>query len=254
MMSRILFAAGGIPEAPHLLTFIYKNLSSVALAAFVHSWENIFYSVLIGTLLSIFFCLGIRKSALIPSGVQNFLEWIVEAIQNLIVEILGTTGQKYIPFLGTLFLYILSMNVVGMFPLMKAPSSSLNITVGLALCVFFYVQYLNIKNKGFLGFLYYLAGSPKDRLGWMIVPLMFPVELLTELSRPITLSLRLYGNIFGEKILISYFTLVGIGLAVFFPIQTPFLFLGLLTGIMQAAVFAMLSTVYILLALPTGHD
>jgi F-type H+-transporting ATPase subunit a len=113
---------------------------------------------------------------------------------------------------------------------------------------------MNIKNMGVKGFLYHMAGSPKNAVEWMIAPLMFPIELLTQVSRPITLALRLFGNIFGEKILVGFFAMASITLFYFIPVQTPFMFLGLLTSVMQAMVFALLSTIYILLSVPHGDE
>jgi F-type H+-transporting ATPase subunit a len=146
------------------------------------------------------------------------------------------------------------MNLLGLVPLMSSPTSNLNITVALAICVFVLVQYLNIRNMGLKGFLYHLAGSPTNAVGWLIVPLMFPIELLTQLSRPVTLALRLFGNILGEKILVAFFAMVGITLLYFFPIQIPFMFLGILTSVMQAMVFTLLTAIYILLSVPHTEE
>lgn len=240
-----LLAIQGTPDIPNILTFLSHYFFD---PVWLKNWENIIFSLFIALLISSIFFLGSRKKKLIPSGLQNFLEYIVESFRYFVIGILGKKeGEKRIPFLGTLFIYILSMNLFGLIPLMKSPSSNLNITIGLAICVFVLVQYLNIKNMGIKGFLYHLAGSPKDTIGWLIVPLMFPIELLTQISRPITLSLRLFGNILGEKILLAFFILVSISW-LFLPVQTPILFLGLLTSIMQAMVFTLLSTIYILLA------
>lgn len=246
-------AMQGVPEVPNALTFIYQLFPNEKWAAFLYSWDNIFYSFLVAILLSLLFYFGTKKKELLPSGLQNFLEFIVEGLETVIIGILGPEGKLYVPFLGTLFIYILTMNLLGLVPLMKSPSSSLNITLGLAICVFCFVQYLNIKNMGFFGFFYHLAGSPKSFLGWVLVPLMLPIELITQISRPITLSLRLFGNILGEKILVAFFILMAITIFFFFPIQVPFMFLGLLTSVMQAMVFTLLSTVYILLSVP-HHD
>ena len=242
--------AGQIPESPNLITFIKTYFYDAPWAATLKHWDSIFFSILIAILLSLVFHLGSRKKELIPHGLQNFLELIVDSFRNFMVSILGPEGEKFVPFLGTLFIYILSMNLLGLIPLMKSPSSNLNITIALAICVFCLVQYLNIKNMGLKGFLYHLAGSPKDTIGWLIAPLMFPIELITQFSRPITLALRLFGNIFGEKILVGFFTVAAITLFYFIPVQMPFMLLGLLTGIMQAMVFTLLSTIYILLSVP----
>jgi len=253
MSYQMILAAQGSPELPNVLTLLHRYFPDSIWASFAYYWQDLVFSFLIGALISIFFLFAIRKKALIPNGIQNFLELIGERFINFVTAILGEDGKKYVPFLGTLFIYILSMNLFGLIPLMKSPSSNFNITIALAICVFCFVQYLNIKHMGFKGFLYHLAGSPKDILGWMIVPLMLPIELITQISRPITLALRLFGNILGEKILISFFAIIGVTLFYFFPIHTPFMLLGVMTGVMQALVFTLLSTIYILLSVP-HHD
>lgn len=246
--------ANNIPHLPNILTFIEDALGSSAWAQFLTAWESIIFSLFIACTLSLIFFLGARNLEKVPSGFQNFLEWIVETFRSLTISVLGADGEQYVPFLGTLFIYILSMNLLGLVPLMASPSSNLNITVALAICVFVLVQYLNIKNMGLRGFLYHLAGDPKDLVGWLIAPLMFPIELLTQISRPVTLALRLFGNIFGEKILIAFFATVGITLLYFLPIQIPFMFLGVLTSVMQAMVFTLLTAIYILLSVPHKEE
>lgn len=248
-----------LPEFPNIITFITQIFHDVPWIHYLHQWENIFFSMLVAVSLSFLFTFGTRKKELIPSGLQNFLETVVGLLRSLIIEVLGPEGDKYLPFLGTLFIYILSMNLLGIVPLMKSPSSNLNITIALSLCVFALVQYLNIKNMGFFGFMYHLAGSPKGFMGWALVPLMFPLELITQFSRPLTLSLRLFGNILGDDIFIGMFVLFGVsmlaqwGSPIGFPLQVPFMFLAIFTGTMQALVFTLLSTVYILLSMP-GSD
>lgn len=247
-------AASYIPKSPNILTFLENSLGNSSWAELIYAWESVIFSFLIAGVLSLSFYLGSRNKDKIPTGFQNFLELIVETFSSLSISILGADGKKFVPFLGTLFIYILSMNLLGLIPLMASPSSNLNITVALALCVFTLVQYLNIKNMGWKGFLYHLAGSPTNALGWFIAPLMLPIELITQISRPITLALRLFGNILGEKILVAYFTLVGVTLLYFFPIQIPFMFLGILTSVMQAMVFTLLTTIYILLSVPHKEE
>lgn len=249
-----------VPELPNALGLLEGALHGSYWMGFLEYWESIIFSIAIALFLSLIFHLGARKSALIPSGLQNFLEWAVENLRNLILEILGPDGEKFVPFLGTLFIYILTMNWLVLIPLMKAPSSDFNITIGLAICVFVLVQYLNIKNFGFRGFLFHMAGSPKGVLGWALVPLMFFIELLTQFTRPLTLGLRLFGNVVGEDILIGAFALFGVYLLASFnapigvPMQIPFMFLALLTGLIQAVVFTLLSTIYILLSTPHPEE
>jgi F-type H+-transporting ATPase subunit a len=245
-----------VPEVPNIITLLHKKFHDSSFIKFLHTWESLIFAFLISTIISLVFYFGSRHRNLIPSGLQNFLEWMVELLRKFILEVLGPSGEKYVPFLGTLFIYILFMNWMVLIPFMKAPSSNFNITVALALCVFVLVQYLNIKNYGVLGFLYHLAGSPKGFMGWALVPLMLPIEILTQFTRPLTLALRLFGNVLGEDILIGAFALFGVyALAswdypVGLPLQIPFMFLAMLTSLMQALVFTLLSTIYILLSTP----
>ena len=139
---------------------------------------------------------------------------------------------------------------------MKSPTSNLNTTVALAVTVFFYVQGTGIRENGVFGYLDHLMGSPRDFVGWFMVPLNLPLHILQELIKPLSLSLRLFGNILGEDSLIAAFVTLGIGALAFFhlpfgiPFQFPFLMLALLTGTIQAVVFSLLSTIYISLMLP----
>lgn len=246
-----------VPEVPNFLTF-YTKFYHTPFTHFLHYWETMVFSLIVAVFVSVLFYLGSRPQKLIPEGLQNFIELIVETLRKFILEILGPDGEKYVPFLGTIFVYILTMNWMVLIPFMKAPSSNFNITIALAICVFVLVQYLNFRNYGFLGFMYHLAGSPKDVMGWIMVPLMFPIELLTQLTRPLTLGLRLFGNVVGEDILIGAFALFGVMIFINYapivlPLQVPFMFFAMLTGLMQALVFTLLSTIYILLSIPSEH-
>jgi F-type H+-transporting ATPase subunit a len=104
-----------------------------------------------------------------------------------------------------------------------------------------------------------MLGSPRDLTGWLLAPLMLPIHLLGELAKPISLSCRLFGNIFGEDMLLVAFVSLGITSLAFthlpfgLPLQLPFLLLALLTSTLQAAVFMVLSTIYFLLMLPHEH-
>lgn len=248
-----------VPEVPNFIQLLY-NMTGSAWAGLLHHWENIFFSIVVAIGISIVFLFGAKKKEKVPTGLQNFLEFVVEKLRDFVVEILGPEGERYVPFLGTLFIYILCMNWLVLIPLMKPPSSSFSITIALAICVFVLVQFLNIKNYGFFGFLYHLAGSPKGLLGWALVPLLLPIEILTQITRPLTLSLRLFGNVVGEDILIGAFALFGalvfanLNAPVGLPLQIPFMFLALLTGLMQALVFTLLSTIYILLSLSPSEE
>jgi F-type H+-transporting ATPase subunit a len=198
-----------------------------------------------------------RNAQMIPGKFQNAVEYLVEGLNDFIVGILGPEhGPRYVPFLGTLFIYILAMNLFGLIPFMDSPTSSLNVTVGLALVVFLYSQAIGIRHLGVIGYVDHLAGNPRTAISWMLVPLMLPIHIMGELAKPISLSCRLFGNVFGEDMLLVAFVTLGVTTLSFvhspigLPLQLPFLFLALLTSTLQALVFTVLSTIYFLLMLP----
>ena len=203
----------GAPELPNFITLLYAKYGKTAFVHFLHVWENVVFSMIISLILGLVAYFSTRRKALHPGRLQNFVEMIVEGLDNFICGILGPRGRKYTPFLGTLFIYILCMNFLGLIPGMKSPSASLNTTVALAICVFLYVQFTGIKNLGLLGYLDHLAGNPRDFITWVLVPINLPIHIVGELAKPLSLSLRLFGNITGEDILIAVF--VGLGVLAF---------------------------------------
>src|SRR5206468_273239 len=230
----------------------------------LHEWEVIVFSVLVAFLIILAAWFASRNPRMIPGPFQNAVEALVEALNDFIVGILGPKyGPRYVPFLGTLFIYILAMNLFGLIPFMDSPTSSLNVTVALALVVFVFSQYIGFRELGFVGYFDHLMGSPRSVIGWALVPLMLPIHVMGELAKPISLSCRLFGNIFGEDMLLVAFATHGVTTLSFahspigVPWQLPFMFLALLTSTLQALVFTVLSTIYILLMLPHeehGHE
>ncbi len=148
----------------------------------------------------------------------------------------------------------------GLIPLFKAPTSLFETTLSLALVVFLYVQITGFRKLGFGGYFYHLVGSPTDVMGWALVPLMLPLHIIGELAKPVSLSLRLFGNIMGEDVLIAVFTglgvltLAAIGSPIGIPLEFPFIFLGLLLSTIQALVFTLLSTIYFSQMLPHEEE
>lgn len=239
----------GPPQLPSLVSLLFGHVSVW------HHWVNVIYAFAIAIGLCIIAVRVYAKRQMIPGPFQNAVEMIVEGFFNFFSSILGEEhGRRYTPFLGTLFIYILCMNWIGLVPLGHSPSTSWSITASLAIIVFLYVQFIGIQKNGFLGYLDHLAGEPRSAITWAMVPLMFPLHIIGELAKPLSLSLRLFGNITGEDVLIAVFVGLSVGILPFLPVsiplQTPFIFLGLLLSAVQALVFALLSTIYILLMLP----
>ncbi|MBK6899919.1 MAG: F0F1 ATP synthase subunit A [bacterium] len=194
-----------------------------------------------------------------PSRFHVAIEMLVDGLYGLVEGAIGPSARRYTPYLGTLFMFILINNFMGLVPFLHASTSSINTTVSLALCTFLYVQFIGIKENGPLGYLHHLAGSPRSGLEWGFVPLMFPLHVLGEFIKPLSLSLRLFGNIMGEDKLLAVFVVLGAGMLSFahlpfgLPIQVPIMFLAMLTSTIQALVFTLLSTIYIALMLPHGE-
>ena len=247
-----------------ILSILVKANKDRSWAHVVHRFEPVIFSMLVALLLVLAVAVAMRRPQLLPGRAQNLVETVVEKVYEQVVDILGPRyGPRYTPFLGSLFVYILAMNLVGMVPLFESPTSSLNVTLALALTVFVYVQFTGVRELGFLGWLGHLAGDPRSAIEWALVPLTFPIHVIGELAKPVSLSCRLFGNIFGEDMLLVGFASLGIGLMgalhlgwlpFGLPIQFVFLFLALLTSVVQALVFSMLSTIYFLLMLPHDHD
>jgi F-type H+-transporting ATPase subunit a len=129
----------------------------------------------------------------------------------------------------------------------------------MAICVFLYVQYFGIRQLGLIGYIDHMMGNPRSVIQWVLVPLNLPVHIIGELAKPMSLSLRLFGNITGEDVLLAAFVGLGIAATAFLhspvglPLHVPFIFLALLTGTIQALVFTLLSTVYFSMMMG-GHD
>ncbi len=234
-------------------------------AKFLTGIENIFFGVLVILILSAIFYFASRNIQLKPGRLQCACESIVEGLDGFVCGILGPEGRKYTPFLGTLFLYILTMNLIGLVPLMKSnTANSITLqgpvalpipttTVSLAIIVFFTIQCIGIKKQGFLGYLDHMAGMPRDVLGWVMAPIMFPIHVIGEFAKPFSLTFRLFCNTMGGHILVAVF--IGMGVAsMFIPFQAPFLIFEIATSAIQAFVFTLLSTVYIAMMLPHDHD
>ena len=249
----------GPQKFPNVITVLARALPNAPWVRFLHHYEAIVFSLFIAFLISLVAFLATKNPQKIPGPLQNVVEWLVESLHDFVVGILGPKhGPRYVPFLGTLFIYILAMNLFGLIPFMDSPTSSLNVTVALALVVFVYSQYIGFKELGFIGYFDHLMGNPRTFIGWVLVPLMLPIHVMGELAKPISLSCRLFGNIFGEDMLLVAFATLGVTTLSFahlpfgIPWQLPFLFLALLTSTLQALVFTVLSTIYFLLMLP--HD
>lgn len=251
---------GGTPHLPTATGILHGLLPNVAPLAFLHTWEDFFYSLVAILILAGLVHLAFAKPKLVPGKGQALVEIVAQGIHDFMRDTFGPHMVKFVPFCGTLFLYILVMNWMGLVPFLKAPTANLNTTLGMAIVVFLFAQYTAIRSQGVGGYLYHLAGQPKDALGWGVAILLFPIEVMGEFIKPLSLAARLFGNVFGEDLLIAVF--VGIGavlmswqpLPIGFPIHILFVALAIVMGAVQALVFALLAAVYLYMAQPLHEE
>jgi len=213
---------------------------------------NTYFAVLV---LVVFFIFATRKLKRIPEGKgQTLLEVFVGGIMDFFGGILGDHGKKYVPFVGSFFIFILFLNYLGVIPGLQPPTADLNTTLALGITAVLGVQIIAIKENGIGGYLKHLAGNPP----WLGV-LMFPLEVVAQLSRAGSLAVRLFGNIFGEKAVVIELTKLGLIVLIadaipIIPVQVPMLFFGLFAGFLQAFVFTILTSIYIVLFIEHGDE
>lgn len=183
--------------------------------------------------------LGTRRLRLDPGPVQVVLEGAVVSIDGAIRAVLPAQSQRVLPFIGTLWIYIVVANLSGLIPGLEAPTGNLSITAALAILVFLSVHWFGIRAEGIRGYLrHYLDPSP----------IMLPFHILSEITRTLTLAVRLFGNIMSLEMAALLVLLVG-GLLV--PI--PLLLLHIVEALIQAYIFGMLALVYIAGAIQAQH-
>jgi F-type H+-transporting ATPase subunit a len=198
-----------------------------------------FVVILIAVILGL---IASRKRDEIPGKGQNIFELLVVGIYDMCINIMGEEGKPYFPLIFAIGVYVFFSNIMGLIPGFESPTANLNTTLAPALIVFFTYNFIGIKKHGF-GYIKHFMGP----VLWLS-PLMILIELIGHLSRPLSLSMRLFGNMFGkEMILLILFMLVP------FLVPLPIYFLGLFVGIVQTYVFMMLTMIYISGALEEAH-
>ncbi|MDD5595859.1 MAG: F0F1 ATP synthase subunit A [Candidatus Omnitrophica bacterium] len=235
-------------ELPDFITILAEKFPGNIYLHYLYLWAPVIYSLIIILILVSCVYFSTRRISLAPNRMQNILEILAGGIDDFIRGIIGASGRKYTPFIGTLFIYILFMNLFGLIPFFKSSTASWSTTLALAICVFVYVQYVGIKEMGFLGYLDHLLGKPRGFLAFsLFIPLMMLIlHIVSEFVRPISLSLRLRSNIWGDDMLlalVSGFGIKGVPLLIFSML------LAILASLVQAVVFSLLTTIYFALVL-----
>jgi F-type H+-transporting ATPase subunit a len=230
-----------LPGIPDHVTYTWVVMAILAIAAFVAS----------------------RNVALVPRGLQNFFEVVLEQFQQLIDDVIGPEGRRFLPLIATLGLFILLGNLLGLVPGMNGPTTNLNTTAACALVVFFSYHYIGVRKQGALTYLKHFMGP----VPLPLKPLMFVIEVISHLARPLSLTLRLFGNMTGGHILLAIIFFLmgldgligwalsgspigavvgGVGGLVMIVFTVGFLYpLKILVSFLQAFIFVMLTMLYI---------
>jgi F-type H+-transporting ATPase subunit a len=227
----------------HPIFFITKLFEYLGLGHFAHAYPHVTYTWLIMMLLLVFSLLAVKSVKMVPAGGQNFFEMVISAIENFQVDVMGEHGRSVFPLIATLFLFIFLSNVLGLIPGFYSPTASINTTLSCALIVFCTTHIIGIKVHGFKYIKQFLGPI------WWMAPLMLPIEIIGHLSRILSLTLRLFGNIMGEDLVLAILLL----LAGKFLAPLPMMFLAIFTSFVQAFIFALLSMMYISAAMEEAH-
>jgi len=190
------------------------------------------------------------EKAIIPSpkiSIVNIFESIFEVLSAQMESIIGKDYKRHIPFVGTLALFILCSNLLGLVPGFVAPTDNLNTTLACGLMVFIYFNYHGIRVNG-IKHITHLANPLGEWWGWFLSPLMFPIELVGLLVRPFSLAIRLAGNMIGDHSVIMAFAGV---MPLIVPL--PFFFFGIMVSVIQTFIFCLLTCVYISLHTQEEH-
>jgi F-type H+-transporting ATPase subunit a len=224
--------------------------------------DHVTYTWLVMILLTALAFMASRSLQLVPRGLQNVMEVVLEQFVTLLDEVIGHGGRRYLPLIGTLGLFILTSNLMGLVPGLMAPTSNLNTTAACAVIVFLTYHWIGVRKQGLGAYLRHLCGP----VLWL-APLMFVIEVFSHFARPLSLAVRLFGNMMGGHILLAVMFLLmgfdgllgwlltgklaalaiglpGVGLLVAFT--AGFLLpLKLFVAFLQAFIFCMLSMLYI---------
>jgi F-type H+-transporting ATPase subunit a len=197
--------------------------------------STVAYSLVASAVL-IAFALAVRYG---PSAWQTVAEFIVEHLEGIMRDMFGCDPSRYTPLIVTLALFVGVANLLGLVPGLRSPTADFSTTAALAVIVFFAVPFYGIRARGVRGYLgHYLEPSP----------FLLPLEIITEFSRTLALAVRLFGNIVSEELVIAVLLSIA---GVLVPV--PLMMLAVLTGVVQAYIFSVLTVVYLSAAVRTRH-
>ena len=188
-----------------------------------------------------------RLSVENPGRVQIVLEDMVALVGGMLDEDIGHKGRRYITLVATIGTFVLIGNLMGLVPGLIPATMDINVTLGCALTVWVYYHWQGMKEQGVGAYLKHFAAPPG--IPAFLAPIMLPIEIISHLSRVLSLSIRLFGNVFGEKLVVLILASI-----VPFVVPLPIMFLGVIIGTLQAFIFMKLTMIYLSAAVATEHE
>jgi F-type H+-transporting ATPase subunit a len=202
-----------------------------------HPWENwiVIEILVVAIILILFALLRSRLSVEEPGKFQLTFETIYSFVSGQAHDAVDHGSSKYVPFFGALFIFILFMNLIGVIPGVESPTMTPAVPLGLAVSVFLYYHWMGFRAQGLGRYLVHFAGPMP-----LLAPLMVPIELISHLARPLSLTIRLYANMFaGEKVTTTFLSLT------FLAIPSVFMGLHVFVAFLQAFIFMLLAMIYV---------
>ena len=231
-------------EHPYLFLVKAAEITGVkSLTDFAHAYPHVLYSWLAMAVLIVFGIIAARNLSMIPTKVQNVFEFIINGLEEFMVEITGEEGRWFFPILCTVFLYIFACNLLGLVPGFLPPTANYNTTLSCAIVIFCFTHYIGIKYHG-IKYIKHFTGPV-----WWLIPIMLPIEIISHFARVLSLSMRLFGNLFGHEMVLA----ILFGLAGAFFVPLPIMAMGIFVAFIQAFVFFMLSIMYFTGAMEHAH-
>jgi F-type H+-transporting ATPase subunit a len=227
----------------HPIFFLTKLFEVIGLGDFAHHYPHLIYTWLAMIIIVGLMGLGARGVSMIPGKAQNFVELLVNGIEDFIVDVAGEEGRRFFPVLATVFIYILVCNLFGLIPGFYPPTATVNTTASCALVV--------VPMTHIIGVMYHGPKYIKHFMGpiWWMSPIILPIELIGHTARVLSLSIRLFGNIAGHELVVGIlFMLAGMFFA-----PLPIMALGIFVSLVQAFVFFLLSVMYFSGAMEHAH-
>jgi F-type H+-transporting ATPase subunit a len=203
---------------------------------------HVAYTWFVVVLLAFLSFLATRRLEVYPGRLQNVMEAIIGGLDSLIDDTMGHEGRRFFPLIATLGIFILTSNLIGIIPGFESPTSNINTTASMALVVFFMTHIVGVRTHGLKYFKQFMGPV------WWLTPLMLPIEIISHFSRPLSLTVRLFGNIMGEDIVL-FVVLALVPLLVPLPVFVLMIF----TSVIQTLVFMLLAMMFISGALEEGH-